>query len=376
MRIIHITPAGGFGRVQYGGAERAVADLATAAADRGHEVTIMAPSAYFAAAGLPPAVAQIPMAVAPRDASAIARRIARADADVVVLHLLRGVLVGGLALRLSGQRRACVTNLHNSLQQAFDDADAPAFRRLLLRRALRALHTGPRTVSVAISASNLHDLVTHDGLPVTKTALIPNWVHERFRPLPESERKQARVALGVPDATRPIVLFAGRLERQKDPVLAVATAARMRTAPVLVVAGAGSLRDAVLREARGSDVDVRLLGHLSNVEQQMAAADLLLVPSRYEGFGRVAVEALATGTPVVAADVPGLRDALDGFAATDARLEGSRDPAAWARSADSLLDTERTTATRGALAAQVAARYGAEQAVDQYLDLYETLRRR
>jgi D-inositol-3-phosphate glycosyltransferase len=82
------------------------------------------------------------------------------------------------------------------------------------------------------------------------------------------------------------------------------------------------------------------------------AVDVVVVPSRSESFGLVALEAAACGTPVVAADVGGLTDLID--PGVTGELVAGRDPAHFAACIDALLaDTDRATAmgTRAALAA-------------------------
>jgi glycosyltransferase involved in cell wall biosynthesis/O-antigen/teichoic acid export membrane protein len=113
------------------------------------------------------------------------------------------------------------------------------------------------------------------------------------------------------------VVFIGRLEiAQKglDLLLAAWAAASPHIAGQLVIAGTGPdeqrLRD---QAAQLSITDrVRFVGWIAGAAkyQLLAAARLVVVPSRYETFGIVAIEALATGTPVVAFDIPCLREVI------------------------------------------------------------------
>jgi glycosyltransferase involved in cell wall biosynthesis len=109
----------------------------------------------------------------------------------------------------------------------------------------------------------------------------------------------------------PALLAVGRLTRQKGfDLLLPAFAQLLATAPAahLTIAGTGS-DEAVLRElARtlGIADRVTLRGFVENPYPLMRAADLYVLSSRYEGFPNVALEALACGTPVVAAVCPGV----------------------------------------------------------------------
>lgn len=123
------------------------------------------------------------------------------------------------------------------------------------------------------------------------------------------------------DGDGPLLLFVGRLQPLKGPDVAVRTLARVRAevpdARLVVLGGTSGSGDgrtgpAQLRSlAEQLGVADGLSLHPPVPQEELAAwyraADVLLAPSRSETFGLVALEAQACGTPVVAADVPGLR---------------------------------------------------------------------
>lgn len=372
LRIVHITPAGGFGRVQHGGAERAVLELAGQSALAGHSVTIIAPGEFLRAIDPPEGVRTIAAEIDPKRVLSLAKVVVELNPDVIVGHLLRGVIVAGAIRAISGRRAAFVTNLHNSLNQAFEDVDAPKSRRMLLRGTLRALHYGKRASTVAISRSNFDDLLEHDRFPSSKVELINNWVAPVFVVGSEEDAQSVKTSLLSPESSK-LALFVGRLEHQKNPLLAVQAVAGLSTKTTLVVAGDGSLADDLVAEAERLDVELRLLGNVKDVERYMAAADVVLVPSRYEGFGRVAVEALATGTPVVANSVVGLRDALSPFPPEWYSFSSSEEPAEWTRLVQAKLDEPLDHELRKARRSRVMDTYGLTASVDRYLDLYGRL---
>src|SRR5690606_14487644 len=144
----------------------------------------------------------------------------------------------------------------------------------------------------------------------------------------------ARRALDLP-TDRPIVLFVGRIQPLKGPDLAIkALAALGRSdAMLLLVGGASGVDgDAELTRARQLVDELGLADRVRFADPQphhilstyYRAADVVVVPSRSESFGLVALEAAACGIPVVAAGVGGLRTLVDdgrtGF------LVESRDP--------------------------------------------------
>jgi glycosyltransferase involved in cell wall biosynthesis len=98
------------------------------------------------------------------------------------------------------------------------------------------------------------------------------------------------------------ILWIGRLESQKDPLLALRTLQAMGGR--LTMLGDGSLRAEVEQQVVALKLEnrVRLLGHVPDIESHLAAADALLITSRYEGGPAVAVEALAMDVPVVSTD--------------------------------------------------------------------------
>lgn len=123
------------------------------------------------------------------------------------------------------------------------------------------------------------------------------------------ERLRAEFAA---DGTALLVLTS-RMSREKRPELAVRTVAELgrRRAPVsLVVAGDGPMRGRVGRLARG--LPVILAGHLASdlVARLLATADVVLAPGPVETFGLAALEALASGTPVVCNENSALPDVL------------------------------------------------------------------
>jgi D-inositol-3-phosphate glycosyltransferase len=201
-----------------------------------------------------------------------------------------------------------------------------------------------------------------------------------FRPGPQ---QQARRRLGLP-ADAIVLVFAGRVQPLKAPHLVLQAAARLaRADPAL----AGRLRVAFVGGPSGSgraDPDgLRQLAAALGIsglvrleppcpQPELAdwyrAATAVMVPSRSESFGLVALEAQACGTPVVAAAVGGLRTAVaDGLSGI---LVDSWDPDSYARVLADLVAQPDLLARLSRGARQHASRFGWSVTVDRLLNLY------
>jgi glycogen(starch) synthase len=113
----------------------------------------------------------------------------------------------------------------------------------------------------------------------------------------------------------PLLVYAGRLAAEKgvdDLVLALPTLRAYHPGLRIVIAGDGPARSGLLDEIRGHKLHraVSLTGHLdpAALAAVMGAADAVVVPSRYEPLGTVAVEAAAAGAPVAVAATGGLAE--------------------------------------------------------------------
>jgi glycosyltransferase involved in cell wall biosynthesis len=132
---------------------------------------------------------------------------------------------------------------------------------------------------------------------------------KRFERADEDDRRTARAHLGLPPEA-PLVVCVGRLTRQKgQDVLLAAWPAVLAASPYarLALVGDGDLLEPLRRTAPPG---VLFAGPVTDTRPWYAAADLVVLPSRWEGLPLTLLEALAVGRPVVASDIPGIAGEL------------------------------------------------------------------
>ncbi|MBN1396088.1 MAG: glycosyltransferase [Pirellulales bacterium] len=165
---------------------------------------------------------------------------------------------------------------------------------------------------VCVSRS-VADYSAHRGrLPPEKLVVIPNGIDLEKYP---AEKPADLREFGIPPGRR-CVVFVGRLEEQKG------VAWLMETAPLwlgrlsdceLLIVGDGPLRlllEKTVKDVGTASDQVHFAGWRPNVPEILAAANLLVLPSRWEGMPNVVLEAMASRLPVVATDVEGVRELL------------------------------------------------------------------
>jgi glycosyltransferase involved in cell wall biosynthesis len=248
----------------------------------------------------------------------------------------------------------------------------------LLDRLRRWGYGGADTV-VAISDALESDLRERWGVR-GRVARIPNGVDiELFHPASKAERSAARRAFDLPDEAWTVVTT-GALIPRKNATTLLAAAARMRTRPLhVVLAGPPSMLPedrSQLEQALAvlpAGVVVHRTGKLPppRVAELLLAADAFALPSRAEGMPNALLEAMASGLPCAASDIPGSRDVLAGGGGLLVPLDD----------ADALAETLDRFAQDSTLRSRVAAearrvvedRYGMDRVADRYLALYRTL---
>ena len=165
----------------------------------------------------------------------------------------------------------------------------------------------------------------------------------------QRSRASIRSELGIRN-DQPLVLTAARFTAQKDHatlVAAVPSVLARNPETCFVLAGDGPLLEDVRHAAAelGVGPAIRMLGHRSDVPDLLGAADLFVLPSRFEGLPLAVLEAMAAGVPVVATRIGGTEEAvLDG---TTGQLVRPGDPAELAAAISAALGDRDASARRG-----------------------------
>lgn len=230
------------------------------------------------------------------------------------------------------------------------------------------LYSGLRRAQriIAISEATKRDLISCLRLPGDAIDVIPLGAGPEYRPRDKAEVRRT-LALSV---DRKIVLHVG-------------TAARRKRIPLLLEAFAlaQSCRDALLVRIGRATPEHRALAQRLGVHQRMlflenvaadalpsyySAANLFVFPSSYEGFGLPPLEAMASGCPVIAADLTSIPEVV-GDAGV---LIGSDDPAAWAGQIDRMLGDPARSEQLAARGLQRAGTFTWERTAEKTAKIY------
>ncbi len=352
------------------GAETQVKDLACEHARRGARVMVVSmrdPKAFvpeLTDAGVQVVSLGMPKGVAdPRGIIRLARAVRRFCPDVVHSHMVHANLLSRVT-RLFCRMPVLVCTAHNT-------CEGPRWRELLYRLTDRLAD-----VTTNVSKAGVERYIRVGAAPVGRIRWVPNGIDVSRFERSSAARDAVRTALHVSDAF--VFLAVGRLEPAKGfdvLVRAIPSVVLARRDAVFLLAGDGSQRPA-LEEAAHGRTNVRFLGIRNDVPDLMAAADALVLPSRWEGLSLVLLEAASAGLPVVATDVGGnaevVVDQVTGFLVPPDDEEALG--AAMVRIA-SLSAEERHEMGRRALQL-VQERYSLSAVVDTWLDLYTACARR
>lgn len=368
MRILLAMEATG------GGTGRHLVDLATGMIRLGHAITIIysplraEPSFVSAVNALPDAeVHALPMrrAVGPKDLIDLSRltQLVRQIGPFDVLHghsSKAGALVRLLPKTIPGLR-VYTPHAFRTMDPALKGPARHFYamvERVLAQRTQRIIAVSEQEREHAIGL----------GIAPRRVAMVPNGIDAPALP----SRAEARAKLGLSATSAgPVIGIVGRLTHQKAPERALhALAGSRRDDARLVVIGTGELAPSLLTLAGqlGISRRVAFVG-LVDGQSAMPAFDVLLMPSRYESFGYVLLEAAAAGVATLSTPVGFAREIV-AMLDRGAIVHNGDDPVLWSSALDRLLD-DIDAERRGRTAAKLPrGAPNATQMVEETLAVY------
>jgi glycosyltransferase involved in cell wall biosynthesis len=332
-----------------GGVGRHVVELAAGLRSR-HGVTVYGPVATEELFRFSAVCPFVPIEVGDhprplRDLVAAYRLRRRASrVDVVHAHGVRAGALTALALLGRRQHAQLVVSWHNAVRTNSEGRGrggwsfATVLQRWVVARA---------DLLLAVSPDLVNDLRAL-GTTRVERALIAFPVGPATR-APEEVRASLEI-----DPAAAIILAVGRLHPQKNLGSLIAAAELIPISDgrhvVVVIAGDGPMRAPLEAAAMASSADVRLLGYRDDVADLLGAADVVVMPSAWEGWPLAAAQALAAGRPLVATAVGGLPELVG----TAGLLVPPDDPSALASAIDQVVSDPDLAAHLGGLARQRA----------------------
>ncbi len=303
MRVLHVINS-----MRRSGAERHLANLLEPLSALGIEntlVTLVSGNAFEAQ--VTPWTRRCELALEDRLGALTIPHLAAMAREVDLVHtqLPRSDVFGRAAAALA--RRPSVTTLQLARYKPSDVDALPLRRRLrtALEKALDRATAVPARRFIAVSAATRDAYVRHVGVDPRLVEVIPNSVDLRaFDRTLRGGRDTLRASVGF-EPEEFCVLMIARFERQKAHEVAIrAVAAAAREAPVrLYLAGQGSTEPAMRALAASLSAPITFLGLCPDVLSLLGAADLFLLPSRFEGMPLALIEALAASTPCLCSDI-------------------------------------------------------------------------
>lgn len=227
---------------------------------------------------------------------------------------------------------------------------------------------------IAVAGACRDFLIQHESVPPEKITLVPNAIDlRRFSPGTVG-RRESRAALGLPPEG-PVIAGVGRLNPQKNFSLFLEIAAAI--APKFpevrfLLAGEGP-EESMLREkvnALGISDRVVFAGYVPDTRRVYVAADVLLMPSRFEGLPMTLLEAMAMGLPVVASKLDGIAEVIadgeEGFL-----VESGDAPSFVERIARLLGNSALASRFSSNARAKIEARFSVERMTSAVEEIYE-----
>ena len=224
---------------------------------------------------------------------------------------------------------------------------------------------------ITISKSNNQMVLDRFPQARDKVITLKNGYDDKMFYLANYDKSQILKEFNITKKYEKIVLYAGRLTENKGIDILLDAASKYENNKILtIIAGGGGLLNTLKKQAKDLNLkDIAFVGDQSqnNLNKLYNIADVLAVPSRVEGFGLVAIEALACGTPVVATNQGGMTDFINEKVGA---LIDVDDSDALKNEISKILNNEKTF-DKNELANYAKENFAQEKTINELLNIYE-----
>lgn len=374
MKIAQIVPT-----LDRSGAEKQVLLLCRELAKRGHDVEVgvltrLGPlEREFRESGIPVTVIGKPLKVDPFALRRLGRWMRENRFEVVQSWLFAANSYARAAARLAYSSNDSGRPVVVATEMAVD-----LWKSQWHFRIDRMLRTWCDTV-VGNSQAVVDFYRDKAGIEASRLSMIHSGIDPgEANPIDEPKRRAAFEALNLPADAGPILLFAGRLAEQKrvaDLLKAADILQHLYPKIRILIAGEGPLRQSLGEFAAGVDLadKAMFLGLRADMDTLYAAADVVVLPSSYEGLPNVVMEALLRAIPVVASAAPGTIELIENE--TTGLLYPVGDSTELARRLQRLLsDPELAQRLGMAGLSMIRERFNVSLMADRFESLYRQLR--
>ncbi|UCE22866.1 MAG: glycosyltransferase family 4 protein [Candidatus Aminicenantes bacterium] len=300
----------------------------------------------------------------------IRRFLAKKKFDVVHTHTSKAGLLGRFAARLAGVP-VVVHTPHGHVFFGYFGLMKTKIFILLEKLANRMTDR-----IVALTHREKADYISYRTCPEEKLTVIPSGIElNKFREYTPSNKTKLKKEIGLPENSF-VVGTAGRLVPVKGPeflINASQTIIPKHPNTCFLFAGDGPLKEDLQKKANeaGGEKNIFFLGWRDDIEHILSIFDVFCLPSLNEGMGRVLVEAMAHGIPIVASDVGGIPDLVthgkNGF------LVPPKNPEELAKHIQILIEDEAKRKKMGEAGKKMAQKFSHESMVKNIAALYEEL---
>lgn len=289
---------------------------------------------------------------------------------IVHSHTSKAGLLGRLAAKLAG----IPIVVHTPHGHVFLGYFGPSKTRIFILLERLASHITDKIV--ALTNREKEDCILFKIADEDKFVVINSGVGlDRFKELPSNEKQYLKRELGIPDNSL-IVGTVGRLVPVKGPEFLIEAAKYIHSKyhnAFFIFTGDGPLKQNLEKKARELRIEknILFLGWRDDVARIISIYDIFCLPSLNEGMGRVLVEAMALGKPIVASDIGGIPELVihgkNGF------LVPPKNPIPLAKYIQILLEDKEKREKMGQAGKEMALNFSKEIMVERISDLYKEL---